>query len=114
MIRKDLAVSSLEIDLEKGVVWVNAPNCVLRVSKLEFINTIEDFSFIDISDGKATMMEKTNIEREFNGEEFQTFLIEVTNYIFNEIKSNKNITDQQSFLERVKHNLKTFIQAEYK
>jgi hypothetical protein len=115
MIQKNLAVSTLEIDLERGTVWVNAPNCVLRISKLEFANSIEDFSFIDISGGKATMMERSNVKRDStDSEELRAFLIEITNYIFHELKNNKNISDQQAFLERVKHNLKTFIEAEYK
>jgi len=48
-------LGTLEIDLERGVLWLNTEICVLRICKLKFMNKLEKFSSIDITDGNVFM-----------------------------------------------------------
>jgi len=50
-------IGTIEIDTAAGRVWVNAPNCILRIQGLEFRGVKEKFSMIDVSGNKASMIE---------------------------------------------------------
>lgn len=56
VISKDI-IGTIDIDTQTGRVWVNAPNCILRIQGLQFKDTKEKFSMIDISGNKASMIE---------------------------------------------------------
>jgi len=48
-------IGTLEIDLDKGVIWLNSVSCVLRICKLKFINKLEKYSSVDITNGNVFM-----------------------------------------------------------
>jgi hypothetical protein len=50
-------IGTIDIDTITGRVWLNAPNCILRIQGLEFKELKEKFSMIDISGNKASMIE---------------------------------------------------------
>lgn len=56
VISKDI-IGTIDIDTQTGRVWINAPNCILRIQGLQFKDTKEKFSMIDISGNKASMIE---------------------------------------------------------
>lgn len=56
VISKDI-IGTIDIDTQNGRVWVNAPNCILRIQGLEFKDIKEKFSMIDVSGKKASMIE---------------------------------------------------------
>jgi|ADurb_Ile_02_Slu_FD_contig_101_315560_length_3681_multi_2_in_0_out_0_3 hypothetical protein len=56
VISKDI-IGTIDIDTQNGRVWVNAPNCILRIQGLEFKDVKEKFSMIDVSGKKASMIE---------------------------------------------------------
>lgn len=56
VISKDI-IGTIDIDTQTGRIWVNAPNCILRIQGLQFKDTKEKFSMIDISGNKASMIE---------------------------------------------------------
>lgn len=45
------------VDPEAGKIWLNAPNCVLRIQGIKFRNSREKFSMIDINGDDASMLE---------------------------------------------------------
>jgi hypothetical protein len=45
------------VDPEQGKLWVNGPNCILRIQGLKFQNIREKFSMIDINGSDAFMLE---------------------------------------------------------
>jgi hypothetical protein len=49
--------AELIVDPAQGKIWVNAPNCILRIQGLKFNNEIEKFSMIDINGSDSFMME---------------------------------------------------------
>ncbi len=56
VISKDI-IGTIDIDTQSGRVWLNAPNCILRIQDLQFNGIKEKFSMIDISGNKASMIE---------------------------------------------------------
>lgn len=45
------------VDPDQGKIWLNAPNCVLRIQGIKFENKKEKFSMIDINGSEASMIE---------------------------------------------------------
>ena len=56
MISKTIALGSLEIYPEIKRIYLNGPNCVLRIQDIDFKNIEEKFSMIDIVGNKAYML----------------------------------------------------------
>ena len=56
MITKNISIGTLEINPEQGKIWLNCPNCILRIKGLDFKLVEEKFSMIDIIDNKAWMV----------------------------------------------------------
>lgn len=55
-VKAPIILGSLNADTKNGKLWVNAPNCVLRMSHITFQNELTKFSMIDVSNGKAVML----------------------------------------------------------
>ena len=54
---KNITLAEFMVEPEEGKIWINAPNCVLRVQGLKFRNIREKFSMIDVNGDDATMIE---------------------------------------------------------
>jgi hypothetical protein len=54
---KRISVAELSIDPERGKLWLNSPNCILRMQGISFKNIREKFSMIDINGANASMVE---------------------------------------------------------
>jgi len=57
IIKKDIILAELSVDIDNGILWLNEFNCVLRISGLKFDKIIEKFSMLDIKDSKVYMLE---------------------------------------------------------
>ena len=55
-ISKNIVVGELDIDTESGRIWLNSPNCILRIHGIDFKNISEKFSMIDINKESAHMI----------------------------------------------------------
>jgi len=53
---KQVILGSIDVDTDEGKIWVNAPNCVLRIQGLNFISEKDKFSMVDVSDGEVRML----------------------------------------------------------
>jgi len=113
IVTKNLTVSSIEVDLEEGTIWVNAPHCKMRISGLEIKNPIEDFSLIDITNGVATMSPKHEFDNSDIGEEMSEFLIHLTNYLHDQFKTNEKITHKKLFLDDMKDSMIKCVAEKY-
>lgn len=76
MITKNLSIGSLDIDPEGGRIWLNCPNCLLRIQNLRFNRIEEKFSMIDIN-GNDVLMIPGNLVNE----PFSDFLEKITSFI---------------------------------
>lgn len=58
IISKDI-IGTIDIDTSTGRIWVNAPNCVLRIQNLKFKDreVKEKFSMIDINGSNVSVIE---------------------------------------------------------
>ena len=76
MITKNISTGSLDIDPEGGRIWLNCPNCLLRIQNLRFNRIEEKFSMIDIN-GNDVLMIPGNLVNE----PFSDFLEKITSFI---------------------------------
>ena len=115
MFRKVLSVATLEIDPDSGTIWLNTTKCLLRISKLKFVNVEENFSMIDI-DGSNAVMTPTDLTIEATEEnvELSMFLSNITNLLSFELDNNKKIIDKNKFLENVFFKVRKVIEEEYR
>jgi hypothetical protein len=88
MITKNLSIGSLDIDPEGGRIWLNCPNCLLRIQNLRFNRIEEKFSMIDIN-GNDVLMIPGNLVNE----PFSDFLEKITSFI---IPKMSEITSDES------------------
>jgi hypothetical protein len=56
IINKRISIASLDIDTDTGRIWLNAPNCILRIQKINFKNQEDKFAMIDINQDSAYMI----------------------------------------------------------
>lgn len=56
--QKYISLAELVVNPDEGKIWINAPDCILRIQGSEFVNKKEKFSMIDINGGKAIMMDE--------------------------------------------------------
>lgn len=56
--QKYISLAKFIVNPDEGKIWVNAPDCILRVQGTQFVNKKEKFSMIDINGGKAFMMDE--------------------------------------------------------
>ena len=57
LISKNIGFSELLVDPILGRIWVNSPNCVLRINGIKFKNQREKFSMIDINGSDGVMID---------------------------------------------------------
>lgn len=55
IITKTISYGTIDVDPDDGKIWINCPNCVLRIQNLRFNIIVEKFSMIDIN-GVDTFM----------------------------------------------------------
>jgi hypothetical protein len=65
VISKNISVGILDVDPDAGKIWLNGPNCILRVQDLEFKNKEEKFCMIDINGRVVTMYPGSNISEPY-------------------------------------------------
>ena len=79
-IQKNFPLANLIIETKEGKLWLNSPDCSLRIKNLEFENIEEKFSSIDINDSKVIMAGETNKDDEFDNN-----IVELTTFLVNKI-----------------------------
>lgn len=60
IISKNISFGTIDVDVKNGKIWVNTPNCVLRISGIKFNKQEEKFSMIDIINNEAVMLNENN------------------------------------------------------
>jgi len=95
MISKNISVASLEIDPVGGKIWMNAPNCILRIDGLKFKNIEDKFSMIDIQENSACM-----ISGKLENEDFSIFLEKISNIIIPKLLS-MNSEDRSKYIDNI-------------
>ena len=98
---KILGFCTLEVDPEKGDIWLNSPNCILRIQKLNFTSHREKFSMIDIVGSRAAMLEGDLISSD-------------ASYLYEKLGTNvafalQNIKNEEAFLEGLNDQVKNYI-----
>lgn len=89
-------IGTLDIDLDRGVIWLNDVVCVLRICKLDFVNKLDKFTSVDITAGKI-VMENNPIE----GNLYQERLHQIFMKAYSKTMSHENPTEFLNRLERV-------------
>lgn len=103
-------IGTIDVDTTEGRIWINAPNCILRIQGLEFKSMKEKFSMIDIIGKKVSMIESDLISDDkrivkFIINLFDSLLYHTTNGKIKNVDSflddickeiNKKIEDQSS------------------
>jgi len=56
MINKQISVASLDVEPDLGKIWLNSPNCILRIQNLKFNHVEDKFAMIDIKGEEAFMI----------------------------------------------------------
>lgn len=54
-VSKNITYGTIQVDHENGKIWLNAPECILRIQNIKFNNFSEKFSMIDINSNNANM-----------------------------------------------------------
>ena len=109
-ITKNVPLATLEVDTEKGKLWINTPtHCLLRACKIEFNKSItEKFSLIDITGNKGAMIkDNSNTLDEFN-ENLSLFLVDLVQLINFKFNEKKNVK-QKVFYKKLLKDIKNYI-----
>jgi len=56
MITKKISYGTIDIDPDEGTIWVNCPNCILRIKNLRFNRVEEKYSMIEINHNDVWML----------------------------------------------------------
>ena len=80
MIQKKISVGSLDVDSDSGKIWLNSPDCILRIQNLKFNHVINKFAMIDINGNDAFM-----IPGDFGTNKYTEFLEKLNVMIFPKI-----------------------------
>lgn len=92
--RKSVTLGFLDVEPEQGKIWLNSPNCTLRIQGLDFKNIREKFSMIDINNGVAYMIEENSNDKA----EIETFMEKSLVLLYTEMSNNQEM-NQTEFLE---------------
>lgn len=66
MIQKNIYFGEVLLNPSEGKIWINAPNCILRIQGINFKRIREKFSMIDINGSNGVMVEGDLIETDFD------------------------------------------------
>jgi len=56
IITKTISYGTIDVDPDDGKIWINCPNCILRMKNLRFNKIEEKYSMIDIINNEAWML----------------------------------------------------------
>jgi len=90
---KNISLAELVVDPKNGKIWVNSPNCVLRIQGINFKNIKEKFSMIDINGSNASMLEGSLATSEMND-----FIEKIISII---ISKNYNTQEMESIINKL-------------
>lgn len=62
MITKKISYGMIDIEPEEGKLWINCPNCILRIQNLRFNKIEEKYSIIEINGNDAWMISGSSPE----------------------------------------------------
>jgi hypothetical protein len=100
MITKNISIGSLDIDPEGGRIWLNCPNCLLRIQNLRFNKVEEKFSMIDINGNDVWMIPGNLVD-----EPYSDFLEKITSSIIPKI-SEMSLNEREILLDRLSLKIK--------
>lgn len=95
MITKNISIGSLDIDPKGGRIWLNCPNCLLRIQNLRFNKVEEKFSMIDINGNDVWMMPGNLVD-----EPYSDFLEKITSSIIPKV-SEMTLNEREILLDRL-------------
>jgi len=113
MVRKDLAIASLEVDPKEGKLWLNTSRCILRITNLQFTGEIkEQFDMLEINGSEGYMVSDAMPVDE--SDDLMTFLMNTANFLQSEINHNKHILDKGAFLDRMLTTMRQLVDTDYR
>ena len=95
MITKNISIGSLDIDPEGGRIWLNCPNCLLRIQNLRFNKVEEKFSMIEINGNDVLMIPGNLVD-----EPYSDFLEKITSSIIPKV-SEMTLNEREILLDRL-------------
>lgn len=95
MITKNISIGSLDIDPEGGRIWLNCPNCLLRIQNLRFNKFEEKFSMIEINGNDVLMIPGNLVD-----EPYSDFLEKITSSIIPKV-SEMTLNEREILLDRL-------------
>jgi|LSQX01.1.fsa_nt_gb hypothetical protein len=95
MITKNITIGSLDVDPDNGKIWLNCPECLLRIQNIRFSNIEEKFSMIDINGVDATMFPGSLMN-----EPYSDFLEKITVHIIPKLIKLKDL-EIENFLDKL-------------
>jgi hypothetical protein len=99
-ITKHLPLATMEVDPKAGVIWINSPLCVLRISKVKFKHIVEKFSMIDIVENEAVMVKEGKVnefEDNLNG-----FLVQLVQILHLRLQEKSSTAQKQYYKKLLK------------
>jgi len=104
MISKNIPLSTLDIDVENGKIWLNGISCILRIQNLNFKQIEEKFSMIEINGNDAYMYPGDSLNKEYSN-----FLENITTLIYAKILVMSH-TEKIDFLDNLINMIKKEIE----
>lgn len=99
-IEKKIYIASIVVDPKNGKIWLNSPNCLLRIQDVNFKHIEEKFEMIDIK-GKDVFM----IPGDLGLSKYSEFLEKLNRIIYPKIY---NLSEDQTenFLNEIYNKIK--------
>jgi len=101
LIEKRISIASIVVDPENGKIWLNSPNCILRIQDVNFKHIEDKFEMIDIK-GKDVFM----IPGDLGLSKYSEFLEKLNRIIYPKIY---NFSEDQieNFLDNIYDKIKS-------
>ena len=103
---KELALAQLEVDVEGGTIWLNAPHCVLRIGGIKFNNKEDRFTSIEVENSEGFLI--NNEDQVVNPAEAYA-LFDINHLINYNLVHNKKVIDKEAFLKLLFKEIKKFV-----
>lgn len=95
MITKKIAYGTIDVDPDEGNIWINCPNCILRMKNLRFNRVEEKYSMIEINNNDVWMLSGS-----FPEDFVSQFIEKLVPVILEKIEK-KNDSEIQEFFDNV-------------
>jgi hypothetical protein len=93
ILTKNISYGEIDVNPDEGKIWINCPNCILRIQNIRFNKIEEKFSMIEINGNEAWMMQGS-----FSEDPLSIFIEKLIPILLEKFKSSDEI---QLFLDNL-------------